>query len=174
MDEQTSERPRAGRAPVVGAAVGTAVGAGVAAAALAVLVGGTAWWAGHERSSAPGSFPQVEAAFTAAGLTVCSSSAAADPLAPGALASRSYVVGASCGGDGGSGSGTGDTATVVVDEFATPAERDAAARRFEALGRPRASGVVLTLGDTTVSVQGSGDTAVTRALTGALRAAGGR
>jgi hypothetical protein len=61
-----------------------------------------------------------------------------------------------------------------VDRFADAAARDASARRFEALVRPRGSGVVYTLGDTTVFVPGSGDDAVQDRLDGALRAAGAR
>ncbi|MGE3287924.1 MAG: hypothetical protein AB7J32_17765 [Pseudonocardia sp.] len=137
----------------------------VAGVALALVLALTTWWAGHERAPATGSFPEVEAAFAAAGLTVCASTTAPDPLAPGALASRTYTLAVRCA-DG--------TATVVVDRFASTAERDAAARRFEVLGRPRGSGVVYTLGDTTVSVQGSGDSDVQRALAPALQAAGAR
>ncbi|MGD9530911.1 hypothetical protein [Pseudonocardia sp.] len=144
------------------------VALGVAGAALAVVLVLVSW-ASHERSEpGAGSFAQVEGAFTTAGLTVCSTSVAADPLAPGALASRTYVLAPA---------GTGcasDTATVVVDQFETASDRDAAARRFEVLNRPRGSGAVWTLGDTTVSVRGSGDSTVQAALAPALQAVGAR
>lgn len=142
-----------------------AVAGALVLAALAVVLGLVAWAAHGRAEFTGGSFAEVEAAFGAAGLSVCAESRPPDPLAPGAVASRSYELGAGCGGD---------TATVVVDRFADPAARDAAARRFESLVRPRGSGVVYTLGDTTVSVRGSGDTAVQEALDPALRAAGAR
>lgn len=145
---------------------GAAVLVAVAAVALALVLSVTVGWAGHERTSATGSFPQVEQAFVAAGLTVCAAVTAPDPSAPGALASRTYTLAVRCD--------SGDTATVVVDQFASAAERDAAARRFESLGRPRGSGVVYTLGDTTISVWGSSDTDVQRALAHGLLGAGAR
>ena len=56
----------------------TLVVAGVALAVVLVLVS----WASHERSEpGSGSFAQVEGAFVTAGLTVCTTSVAADPLA---------------------------------------------------------------------------------------------
>lgn len=153
------------RARTPSAVAGIAVAAAVGAVALALVLALVSW-AAHDRSEfTAGSFAQVEAAIAAAGLTVCARTEAPDPLAPGAVASRTYDVGRGCGGD---------TATVVVDRFATPAARDAAAQRFESLSRPRGSGVVYTLGDTTVSIRGSGDTAVQEALDPALRAAGAR
>jgi hypothetical protein len=143
----------------------TLVVAGVALAVVLVLVS----WASHERSEpGSGSFAQVEGAFVTAGLTVCTTSVAADPLAPGALASRTYVL-----GPAGTGC-AGDAATVVVDRFETVSDRDAAAHRFEVLNRPRGSGAVWTLGDTTVSVRGSSGSAVQAALAPALYAAGAR
>lgn len=150
-------RPDAGRA---------GIGAAVVGGCLAVVLGIVVLWAGHERSEFDaGSFPQVEAAFAAAGLTVCAATEAPDPLAPAAVASRSYELGIGC---------TGDVAPVVVDRFADVAHRDAAAQRFESLVRPRGSGVVYTLGDTTVFVRGSGDHDVQERLDVALRAAGAR
>ncbi|MGQ0574740.1 MAG: hypothetical protein ACT4RN_11135, partial [Pseudonocardia sp.] len=138
----------------------------VTAATHPLVLVGVARWAGHERAEfAAGSFTEVEAAFGAAGLTVCAATGAPDPLAPAAVASRSYELGTGC---------TGDVAAVVVDRFADVAHRDAAALRFEGLVRPRGSGVVYTLGDTTVFVRGSGDHAVQERLDPALRAAGAR
>lgn len=160
--------PSAVRAGSPGPAWRASAGAWVAVVAgvLAVVLGIVGLWAGHERAEfSAGSFTEVEAAFGAAGLTVCTATPAPDPLAPAAVASRSYVLGLGC---------TGDTAAVIVDRFADVAHRDAAAQRFESLVRPRGSGVVYTLGDTTVSVRGSGDTAVQELLDPALRGAGAR
>jgi hypothetical protein len=147
---------------------GTRTGLGTAAiaAAFAIVALLVTLWAGHERAEfSEGSFADVEAAFAAAGLTVCATAQAPDPLATAALASRSYELGIGC---------TGDGAAVVVDRFPTVAARDAAAQRFESLTRPRGSGVVYTLGDTTIFVRGSGETAVQERLDPALRAAGAR
>ncbi|MGY1623871.1 hypothetical protein ACI789_16865 [Geodermatophilus sp. SYSU D00965] len=142
--------------------------AGLAAAvALAVLLGvlGLAQWAGRERAPfGDGGFAEVEDAVARAGLRVCS--VADEPVGPAdrAVASRAYAVAADCP-DG--------AVTVVVDRFATAAGRDAAARRFESLVRPRGHGAVVTLGSATVLVRG-GDTGVRDRLGAALRAAGAR
>ena len=137
-------------------------------AAVLVLV----QWVAHERapfdagpSSAPDSFDRIEAAFGAAGLQVCAATDRPDGLAAQAVASRSYELAVRC---------PADPARVVVDRCADVADRDAAAQRFEALSRPRGSGVVYTLGDTTIFVQGSADDAVQDRLSPALRAAGAR
>ncbi|MGH3776104.1 MAG: hypothetical protein ACRDRR_10290 [Pseudonocardiaceae bacterium] len=151
-----------------GPAASPAAGPWLAATGLAVtlVVGMVVVFAGHERADfVGGSFPEVEAAFGAAGLTVCAATEARDPLAAQAVASRTYELGIRC---------PADVAPVVVDRFADAADRDAAAQRFEALVRPRGSGVVYTLGDTTVFVRGSGDTALQERLDAALRAAGAR
>jgi hypothetical protein len=162
--------PRVGRVtPDTGAAVrtgGAPVGAVVVAVAALAGALGLVQWAGHERApyDATG-FPAVEAAFGAAGLQVCAAADRPDGLAPQAVASRTYLLARRCP-DG--------PARVVVDRFADAADRDAAARRFESLARPRGSGVVATLGDTTIFVPGSGDDAVQDRLDSALRAAGAR
>ncbi|MGY1604753.1 hypothetical protein [Geodermatophilus sp. SYSU D00815] len=144
---------------------GTALATGaVLASLLAVL--GLAQWAARDRAEfAPGSAELVERAVRDAGLQVCSVVDEPDGLAPAALDSRAYEVAAGC---------PGDAATVVVDRFATAEGRDAAARRFESLVRPRGSGVVLTAGDGTVLVQGAGDGDVRARLVAALRGAGAR
>jgi hypothetical protein len=145
----------------VGAAAGTAV---VLAALLAALA--LAQWAGRDRAAfAPGGFAAVERAVAAAGLQVCDVVDDQGGQAASALRSRSYEVAAAC---------PGDAATAVVDRFGSAADRDAAARQFESLGRPRAGGTVLTLDDTTVLLQASGDGAVRRELAAALRREGAR
>ena len=132
-------------------------------AALAVVQ-----WAG--RSGADGgraSFADVERAVQDAGLEVCAEDTDPAGRAPGALESHSYELAVRCA--------TGeDRAGATVDRFGSTADRDAAARRFESLVRPRGSGVVWTLGSTTVFLQGSGDRAVRDRLAAALRAAGAR
>jgi hypothetical protein len=101
----------------------------------------------------------------AAGLAVCGVVDDPGGQAAAAVRSRSYRVADGC---------PGDAATAVVDRFGSVADRDAAARQFESLGRPRAAGTVLTLGDTTVLLQGSGDGEVRRELAAALRREGAR
>jgi hypothetical protein len=139
----------------------------VAVVVLAFLAAlGVVQWAAHERSpDDTGSFPQVEAAFVAAGLQVCAAAEQPDGLAAAALVSRTYELAVRC---------PVEPARVVVDRFVDATDRDAAARRFEALLRPRGSGVVYTLGETTIFVQGSGDHDVQERLDPALRAAGAR
>ncbi len=150
---------------------GTRTSARTGAAVVVVLVAlagalGLVQWAGHERAPHGGTgFSAVEAAFGAAGLQVCAAADRPDGLAPQAVASRAYQLALRC---------PAEPAGVVVDRFADAAGRDAAAQRFESLVRPRGSGVVYTLGDTTVFLQGSGDDAVQDRLDAALRAAGAR
>lgn len=148
--------------------------AGLAAAvALGAALGtlGLVQWAGHERAAFGGgesggaSFAEVEAALDAAGLQVCAAAEVPDGLANQAVTSRTYEVALRC---------SADPVAVVVDRFATARARDAAVRRFESLVRPRGSGVVYTLGDTVVSVPGSGDDGVRERLGAALGAAGAR
>ena len=143
------------------------IGITVAVVALTFLAAlGVVQWAAHERSPYDvGSFPEAEAAFAAAGLQVCAAAEQPDGLAPAALVSRTYELAVRC---------PVDPARVVVDRFVDATDRDAAARRFEALLRPRGSGVVYTLGDMTIFVQGSGDHDVQERLDPALRAAGAR
>ena len=123
-------------------------------------------WAGHGRAPfGADAGDLVEQAVRSAGLQVCSSVEEPGGWAAGAVAGRAYEVAADC---------SGGRATVVVDRFGTAAGRDSAARRFESLLRPRAGGVVLTLGDATVLVQGAGDGDARGRLVAALRAAGAR
>jgi hypothetical protein len=125
-------------------------------------------WGAHERApfdTGPDSFTRVEDTVTTAGLQVCSATDRPDGLANQAIASRTYELAVVC---------PADPARVIVDQFASAADRDAAAQRFESLVRPRGSGVVYTLGDTTVFVQGSSDDEVQDRLDAALRAAGAR
>jgi hypothetical protein len=143
----------------------TALAAAVAAAAAAAALG-LVLWAGPGRAPFGGrSFPEVEAAFGTAGLQVCSSAVRPDGLATRAVESRTYQLAVRC---------PEQPTAVVVDRFATDADRDAAARQFESLGRPRGSGVVWTLGDTTVLLHGTGDRDVRARLGAALDAAGAR
>lgn len=153
--------PAAVRAP---GRTALAAGAVVVAAGAAVL--GLALWGGPGRAPfAAGSFPEVEGAIRASGLQVCSSAVRPDGLADRAVESRTYELAARC---------PDRRTAVVVDRFASPADRDAAARTFESLSRPRGSGVVWTLGDTTVLLHGAGDRAVRDRLGAALDAAGAR
>ena len=123
-------------------------------------------WAGRDRATfTPDGFTAVERAVAAAGLEVCDVVEHPGGQAPAAVGSRSYRVADAC---------PGDPATAVVDRFGSAADRDAAARQFESLGRPRAAGTVLTLGDTTVFLQGSGDGGARRELAAALRREGAR
>ncbi|MEU2348464.1 hypothetical protein [Modestobacter sp. NPDC049651] len=146
---------------------GTALaGAAVLVCLLAALA--VVQWAGRPRADdGSASFPEVERAVTDAGLEVCAEDDHPAGLAPGAVESRTYELAVRCAADGG-------RAGVTVDGFASTADRDAAARQFESLVRPRGSGVVWTLGRTTVFLQGSGDREVRDRLGRSLRAAGAR
>jgi hypothetical protein len=87
------------------------------------------------------------------------------PLAPRAVAGRTYELAVRC---------PADPARVVVDRFTEAADRDAAAQRFESPAPRRDSGAIYTLGATTDFVQGSGDDTVQDRLNDTLRAAGTR
>jgi hypothetical protein len=144
-----------------GALAGTAVLLGALLAALAVVQ-----WAGRDRAVfGAGSFDAVERAVQTAGLRVCRVVDEPDGFAGTSVDGRAYEVAVSC---------PDDTATVVVDRFASAADRDAAARQFEGRVRPRGSGSVRTLGDATVLLQGTGDGDVRQRLAEALRAEGAR
>lgn len=144
---------------------GTVLGAGVVLGALLAALA-PVQWAGRDRADfGPGSAAALEQAVEAAGLRVCDVVDVPDGRPGGRVAGRAYAVAAGC---------PGDTATVVLDRFGSAADRDAAARRFESLVRPRGSGTVLTLDDATVLVQGAGDGAVRQRLVGALREQGAR
>ncbi len=144
---------------------GAVSGAGVV---LVVLLGVLALvqWAGRDRAEfTPGSAAALEQAVDAAGLRICAVTDVPRDRAGGSVAGRAYEVAAAC---------PGDAATVVVDRYGSAADRDAAARRFESLLRPRSSGTVLTLGDATVLLQGAGDGGVRQRLVEALRDGGAR
>jgi hypothetical protein len=132
-------------------------------------------WARRKRAAfGDGSFDEVVAALTGAGLQVCSVADEPDGLAGRAVASRAYEVAVDCPADTATVADRSDTATVVVDRFATVEDRDAAARRVESLVRPRTLGAVHTLGSATVYLPGSGDRAVRVLAAAAVRAAGAR
>jgi hypothetical protein len=144
--------------------------AGAVAVVVVALLGAllVVQWAAHERApfdAGADSFSTIEDTVATAGLQVCSATDRPDGLASQAIASRTYELAVRC---------PADPARVVVDQFASAADRDAAAQRFESLVRPRGSGVVYTLGDTTVFIQGSSDDEVQDRLDAALRSAGAR
>jgi hypothetical protein len=85
------------------------------------------------------------------------------PLAPQAVAGRTYELAVRC---------PADPARVVVDRFTEAA--DAAAQRFESPAPRRDSGAIYTLGASTDFVQGSGDDTVQDRLNDTLRVAGTR
>ncbi|MEX5718383.1 hypothetical protein [Geodermatophilus maliterrae] len=143
------------------AVLGTAVVLTALLAALAVVQ-----WAGRDRAPfGPGSLDAVERAVTAAGLRICEAADVDHDLPGASLGGRAYEVAASC---------PDDATTIVVDRFASAGDRDAAARRFESLTRPRGSGAVLTLDDATVLLQGPGDEEPRRRLREALVVEGAR
>jgi hypothetical protein len=144
-----------------GAVLGAAVVLGAVSAPLAVVQ-----WAARDRAAfGDGAFDAVEQAISAAGLQVCGVVDTSGGRAGGRTAGRAYEVAEAC---------PADPATVVVDRYATAADRDGAARQFESLVRPRGSGVVVTLADATVHLQGSGDGDVRQRLGAALRSEGAR
>jgi|tagenome__1003787_1003787.scaffolds.fasta_scaffold20903454_2 hypothetical protein len=142
-------------------------GLAIAVVLLAVLAAlAVVQWAARPRADYGGaSFAEVEQAFHMAGLQVCAEDRRPTGLAPAAVESRTYDLAERC---------TGARASAVVDRFSSATARDGAARQFESLTRPRGSGVVYTLGDTTVFLQGSGDQDVRERLGAALHAAGAR
>jgi hypothetical protein len=149
--------------------------AGAVAVVVVALLGAllVVQWAAHERApfdAGADSFSTIEDTVATASLQVCSATVSPDGLASQAIASRTYELAVPPG----CAQGPADPARVVVDQFASAADRDAAAQRFESLVRPRGSGVVYTLGNTTVFVQGSSDDEVQDRLDAALRTAGAR
>jgi hypothetical protein len=104
-------------------------------------------------------FSEIERAFTAEGLQVCSVDKA-NRHANQAVASRQYRLALDCGSD--------DDTKVIVDEFSQAEDRDAAARNFEVQGRPRAGGEVWTLGRFSIVVSGQLDDDVVKRVTRAL------
>ena len=144
---------------------GAVLGTGVVLAAL-LLTLAVVQWAGRDRAPfGPGAPDAVERAVATAGLRICDVADVAHDLPGGSLGGRAYRVAPSC---------PGGTATVVVDRFGSAGDRDAAARRFESLARPRGSGEVLTLGDATVLLPASGDEEPRRRLRAALLGEGAR
>jgi hypothetical protein len=123
-------------------ALATAVVLLAALAALAIVQ-----WAARPRADDGGaSFAEVEQAFRTARLQVCAEDRHPAGLAPAAVESRTYDLAEHC---------TGALASAVVDRYSSVSARDGAARQFESLTRPPGSGVVYTLGETTVFLQGS-------------------
>ncbi len=144
---------------------GTVLGTGVVLAALLAALA-VVQWAGRDRAPfGPGSLEAVERAITVAGLRICDAADVARDLPAGSLGGRAYTVAPSC---------PGEAATAVVDRFASAGARDAAARRFESLTRPRGSGEVLILDDATVLLRGPGDEEPRRRLREALIGEGAR
>jgi hypothetical protein len=109
------------------------------------------------------SFPEAERAFRAAGLQVCSATTP-EVRAPDATAERVYDLQRRCDED------DGDGVLVVVTEYATEGDRDAALGRYGAQARP--VGVVWTLGRLTISASGDRDGGAVDDLTRALDEAG--
>lgn len=108
-------------------------------------------------------FDEIERALVAEGLEICSSTPT-DAHANQAVAGHEYVVAFDCRSD----VDADDQATVVVDEFSSVDDRDAAARSFEGQVRPRAYGAVWTFGPFAILVSGPRDDAVEERVTDAL------
>jgi hypothetical protein len=142
-----------------------AVGIFVALALVLVIAAWSATERAPFRSGAAGSFAQVEAAITGAGLVICRRTDDPGGQANQAVASRSYEVALDC---------SDQRTSLVVDRFADAGDRDAAARAFEGLNRPRAGGVVYTLGDSVIYQRGTGEDEVGERLGAALTQAGAR
>lgn len=130
----------------------------VAAVLLAVIAAG-------DRRAGFSPSADLRRVLSAAGLTVCGDGPSAT-RADQAIDAHAYTVGLRCD--------AGATVDVVGYRFGNAADRDAAVRQFEVIGRPRASGAAYTFGDLAVLVHGAGPQQVHRRITTALRAAGGR
>ena len=113
-----------------------------------------------------GSFSDVRGALEAGELEVCRVIDGPGGLANGATATRTFVVAIDCT--------EGERTELVVDRFEAAYARDAAARQFEVVSRPRGSGVVWTLGPFTIFAGGGQDDEVLGKITDALDAAGAR
>lgn len=113
-----------------------------------------------------GSFSDVANALEANELEVCRVIDDPGGLANGATATRTFVVAIDCT--------DGERTELVVDRFGSADARDAAARQFEVVSRPRGSGVVWTLGPFTIFAGGGNDDEVLGKITDALAAVGAR
>jgi hypothetical protein len=133
-----------------------------ALAAVAVVL-----WAAEDRSAfGDATIDDVEQGIAAAGLQVCSQFDDPEGTANQAVRSRQYVLARNCD--------ESVTGLLSVDEFNDVAHRDAAARNHEHHNRPRASGVVYTLGRNVVFVFGSCDHEIQEQLNDVLRDLGAR
>jgi len=147
-----------------GLLVGAVVLLGAVLATLAIVQ-----WAGDTDTAPfrPGSVADVLGAAGRAELQICSVRDEPDPLARRATSSATLRLATDC-------THPGDDATVVVDRYASAADRDAVARDLTARNRPRGSGVVYTWRDMTILVRGDGADAVRERLESVLRGSGAR
>jgi hypothetical protein len=109
-------------------------------------------------------FNDIEQVLSRGDLDVCTQSHDPDGHANQATATRTYDVALDCASD--------DHVRLIVDRFRDEEARDAAARQFEPLVRPRGDGTVWTLGPFTLFANGGRDDDVMESITDALDRAG--
>ncbi len=106
------------------------------------------------------SYDDIEQAVNDVGLKICASSMELDGIASLALDSRVFQVSTDCSAS--------KFSQIVVDRFATTADRDSAADQFRVLTRPRPSGAVWVYGPFTVFAHGRTEDEVMHRLTEAM------
>jgi hypothetical protein len=136
----------------------------VVAAVLAVVL-----YADRGRSGfGGGSFADIEGAVTRGGLQICSTVDRPEGQANQAVHSRQYEISTTCPPS------SGNAASLVVDQFSSQEDRDAAVRGFEVQNRPRASGVAYTYRSFSIFIRGSSEDQVQDRLNVLLRQLGAR
>ena len=138
-----------------------AIVGGVFALLLVLIVAGVG---GQHGSFSQGSFGEVERAMQDRGLHICETEDVPDGQANQAVESKRYDVAFDCA--------SGDDAQVVVDNFASREDRDAALRNFEVLVRPRGNGVTYSYKSFVIYVAGQSDNSTQDRINDALRRLG--
>jgi hypothetical protein len=113
-----------------------------------------------------GSLGDIEAALRTNGMKICATTDNPNGGANQSLHSRQYDVALSCP--------SSKDAQVIVNEFGSKEDRDAAMRNLEVLVKPRGSGVAYTYAQFTVFIQGSSADTVQNRIDRALRAMGAK
>ena len=101
----------------------------------------------------------IEGALRARGLAVCTTLDNSKGLANQAVSTRVLNVAIDC---------HEEIVSLVVDRFRHARDRDAAARNFESINRPRSDGVVWTWANFTISASGPRDDQVIDRVTAAM------
>jgi hypothetical protein len=113
-----------------------------------------------------GSFDNIEAALRTNSMKICATKDNPNGSANQSVETRQYDVALLCP--------SRNDAQVIVNEFGSRDDRDAAMRNIEVLVKPRGSGVAYTYAQFTVFVQGSSADSVQDRIDRALRAIGAK